>query len=338
MSRITNNDYVAKTFFVVLQEKCLENLNIEPLWNEPKEFADRLYSTFNEITDGKFYGAICISANGLKHIHLVTTYKSAKRVPTVAKTLGSAHIEIMRGTKDQARDYVEKKGKFEEKGEKVLAFFGDAESIENNQGKRTDLDFDKLAIAEDFNINAYILKNCHNERDSRYYENRYRRLLDLNAEIDREVEVIYVQGNAGQGKTRGAYKIDPNLFKASVSEKTAFPFDNYLGQRTLLLDELRPGVFTHAELMQILDRYPLTVNIKGGHMQARWTRVIIATAMPLSEWYKDETMLDNENKKSQFLRRIKKHYIAVNNEWKEYNEDTDFIQISDADIKNLPFD
>lgn len=298
-------------------------MGIDPKWEDLPKLQAELETAFNEI-GGSHYTAICLSAEGLYHIHDVVTFGSAKRVKAVSKLFGNCHVEEMRGTKEDAKNYINKVGKFEEKGEKVLAVFGDIETIQNNSGKRTDLkQFDEIALNDDFNINTYLLDNCNNERDERYLEKRYQRLMLKNAKPWRTVKVIYVEGKAGSGKTRIAMETYPNAFKADVSEKTNFPFNNYHGEKVLILDELRPGVFSHVELMQILDGYRLNVNVKYGSFPALWETVVITTAMPLKEWYKDKTdIAGQDNRREQFNRRIAEHKIAVNNQWFDYEDYT----------------
>lgn len=314
------SNYVAKTFFNVIHEKSIRNMGIEPEWNNlPKLQAD-IETAFNEI-GGNHYTAICLSAEGLYHIHDVVTFETAKRVNAVSKLFGNCHVEEMRGTKEDAKAYINKEGKFEEKGEVVLATFGKIDAIQNNCGRRTDLaKFDEVALTDDFNLNDYILDHCTNERDERYLERRYERILLRNAKQWRSVKVIYVEGKAGSGKTRIAMETYPTAFKADVSEKTSFPFNGYKGEKVLILDELRPGVFTHVELMQILDGYKLNLNVKYGLIPAMWETVIITTAMPLDEWYKDRTdIAGQDNRREQFKRRIAEHKIAVNNQWFDYD-------------------
>lgn len=327
-------NYVAKTFFNVIHQKSLENMGINPKWENLPQLKADLETAFAEI-GGNHYTSICLSAEGVYHIHDVVTFENAKRVNAVSKMFGNCHVEEMRGTKDQAKNYIEKKGAYEEKGEKVLSCFGDINAIENNHGKRNDLlRFDEEALQDNFDINKYILENCRTETEARNYECRYIRLLERNQKEWRNVKVIYVEGGAGSGKTRGAYERYPNLYKASVSDKNNFPFDNYKGEKVLLLDELRPNIFTHAELMQILDGYKLTLNVKYGHVPAMWETVIIATAMPLSEWYTGKTDISGQdNRRKQFIRRIAEHKIAVNNQWLDY--DNSFLDIPEG--LDLPF-
>lgn len=312
---------VAKTHFIVIHEHSLENMGIEPTWNDLPALEKALEAVFDDI-GAKHYSAVCISAEGRYHLHVVLTFETTKRTTAVAKLLGNCHVEKMRGTKEQAADYINKRGKFEEKGEKVLSVFGDIEAIQNNSGKRTDLAlFDAAALADGFNITRYILDHTTNEREAQNLEKRYYRLLEANAPAWRNVEVIYVEGETGSGKTRVAMETYPNAFKASVSSKTNFPFNGYKGEKVLILDELRPGIFNPAELFQTLDGYPQNIDVKFGRIPACWTKVIITTSMPLNDWFNSpEDIQGQDNLRKQFKRRIAAHKIAVNGTWRDYDE------------------
>lgn len=304
-------------------------MGLDPCWNNLPKLQKDIEQAFSEI-GGNHYTAICLSADGLYHIHDVVTFEQSKRAKAVAKMFGNCHVEEMRGTKEQAQAYINKQGEFEEKGEKVLATFGNIENIQNNSGSRTDLkEFDKIALQDDFDINKYVIENYISETQAQYLERRYIRLLKNKQQKWRPVHVIYVEGKTGSGKTRVAYEKFPNLFKASVDTRTNFPFDNYRGEKVLLLDELRPGVFTPAELFQILDGYPLTLNIKYGNIPALWTTVIIATAMPLDEWFNDKIAKGQDNLRQQFQRRIAEHKIARDNQWFDYVDKDGYMQIPD---------
>lgn len=313
-----NAGQVARTHFITIWAKSLQNLGIcDDMEHKPEQVKKELQDFFEDI-GGSHYTAICKSAKGEYHIHEVVTFEKAKRCKAVATLYGKAHTEVMRGTKEQAKAYIDKEPPFDEKGEEIVLKWGDPTALTNNAGSRTDLKaFDNIALSDNFKLNDFLL-TLTSERDAKLYTARYSRLLKREAQTFRRVEVIYIEGEAGSGKTRSALEAYPHAFKASVDEKTAFPFDGYEGEKVLILDELREGVFTHAYLMQLLDGYKMTVNVKGGSMPACWTKVIIASAYPLKEWYKG-AYLDKEGKKKQLLRRISRHLYAKSCQLYDYD-------------------
>lgn len=336
---MSNANYVAKTFFLTLNAKTIGNMGLKADFGQIDTLKSDLEQAIRDISPN-FYGAICESADGYKHCHLAISFEKSKRVQAVAKLLGNAHTEEMRGTKEEATAYVNKEGKFEEKGEKILAKFGYPDRIQDNSGERLNLDAIKELVLSGklnaSNIKNYVLNTGKTDFQQRSIENVYMRALNLLGDKERDVKVIYVEGKRGSGKTRGAYQRYKDIFKASVDERSNFPFNNYNGEKTLLLDELRPGVFSPAYLFQILDRYPLTLNVKGGCIPALWDTVVITTAMPLNEWFSDDNK-GQDNNREQFRRRITEHYEAVGGEgeWKKKSDNSDFITLSDDDAKKV---
>ena len=133
---------VARTFFLTVWPKSLENVGISSDFDDIPALHKALEDLWIDI-GGSHYTAICESADGKRHIHDVVTFDKPKRLSSVAKLYGAAHVEIMRGTKEDAIKYINKEGKFEEKGEVILDKWGNPGAIENNAGSRTDLaDFD----------------------------------------------------------------------------------------------------------------------------------------------------------------------------------------------------
>ena len=91
--------------------------------------------------DDKRTGAVlfCVSALGLEHLHCVfESEKTFRPLSALKKLFPKVHIEITKGNKKQVEDYINKVGKFEEKGEKIIAKSQVGE-IKGCQGKRNDL-------------------------------------------------------------------------------------------------------------------------------------------------------------------------------------------------------
>ena len=85
----------------------------------------------------------------------------------------------------------------------------------------------------------------------------------------REVEVTFIWGPTGVGKTRSVREAVPpeKLYSAILSSRD--PFGKYAFEPTLLLDEFR-GDFPLAELLQLLDRYRSEERRVGKECWWRW--------------------------------------------------------------------
>lgn len=320
-STMANNiNLPARTFFVVIHNKCLENMGFGGFdENTVEELQHKLEEHYKNVLPRgtKIYSTICISEKELLHVHIVVTFSGTKRITGVKEYFGNAHCEIMLGTKTDAIMYINKEGKFEEKGEKILAKFGECDAIENNAGTRSDLaEFDKLVMSDNFDLNKFLLTK-RNEKDIKMYTNRFYRLKEVENRKLRDIEVIYIEGAPGSGKSFHVYNNNDfsQIFKINCDEKANFPFDGYACQPILWLDELRPGLINVAYLLQILDKYPLSVNVKGSKAPACWTKVYITSAVPLSEWFQNKNGYEfSDDLKKQFNRRITSHYKCIHND------------------------
>lgn len=352
---------VCKTAFVVLWDKAIENMGIKVNWNDIEYMKGQLETAFRDLSPN-FYAAICKAQknDGTSgyHVHLAQSYDKARRIKSIAKDLGNAHCEIMRGTKEQALNYINKGEGWEEKDEEIIVKFGDPTSITDNSGTRLDLKALEISILSgdinSSNIDKKALELGKTTYQIEEIKKFFMQVTLANAPKDiRNVKVIYVEGKAGTGKSWQVLKQYKDVFRASVDHKSNFPLDGYMGQKVLWLDELRPGDFNNSFLKEILDIYPMIVNVKGGHMPALWNTVIITTAFPFDQWYNDQ-FKGQDNEKEQFIRRIHERYRTVVDEteldqygklvtkkshwekipWENKNE---FRPLTKEEEKELPF-
>lgn len=97
-------------------------------------------------------------------------------------------------------------------------------------------------------------------------------------------------GPTGVGKTRWAYEHDPTLYPKPNGHKW---FDGYLGHKTALFDDFRGDAsgITYSFLLQLLDRYPLRVEVKGGMVEWVPETIIITSNDDPRYWYPMESNL-----------------------------------------------
>lgn len=62
-------------------------------------------------------------------------------------------------------------------------------------------------------------------------------------------------------------------------------FDGYSGHKVALLDECGAGMMNVNILKRILDRYPMDVPVKGGHVRWNPETIVMTSNDPLEEWY-----------------------------------------------------
>lgn len=340
----------AYNFFITIDQNTLWRMGL--LKDEEKKhnlswenhFSDRMESIEDYIgktiedMDGSYYGCWATSDGGHFHGHIAINFKTRRSINSIRKLFGvstQGNI-VQQGTKADAIAYIEKTGKFEEKGEVIHRLWGDKQALRDKQGERYETEeFDKAAVSPDFDLNDWLLQHI-NESNMiawNYYQKRFSALLQQKTENRDEqgVKVYYIEGEGGEGKTYGVYQRHKQVFDAPI-ENQQFPFDGYQGEEVLLLDELKPYVFSKIkkQVFNALDRYKQRINIKGGQSFAGWNTVYITSAFPLRRWFnpteqdkQDNTIKSDEALESmrrQFYRRIDKHYIAIAGEWFEDEE------------------
>lgn len=170
------------------------------------------------------------------------------------------------------------------------------------QGQRNDLN----AIGEQ--IVAGVLPQAIAEENPGMYARYHRGLHALRAAvIDRPRDpatpknVIVYFGPTGTGKTRSAREQCIEQYgSVFLWDPTLYPwFDGYDNHRGVVIDEFR-GQLPFSVILRLLDRYEMTVQVKGGMRQFVADTIYITSPKHPDEWYKD----DGSDKVNQLKRRI----------------------------------
>jgi len=133
-------------------------------------------------------------------------------------------------------------------------------------------------------------------------------------------EVIVKIGPSGCGKTRWAWDNYPDLYS-----KPAGPWwDGYDGQETVLLDDY-DGHIQYAELLRILDRYPMKVPVKGAFVNLIAKRIIITSNDDIYKWYPMKTDLSALKRRISCL--YNEHEICPIQQanWKTHSKSTETV-------------
>nr|UBJ25923.1 putative replication-associated protein [Red panda circovirus 4] len=99
--------------------------------------------------------------------------------------------------------------------------------------------------------------------------------------IDRRVALFW--GDTATGKTRMVFDHHPTAYTVFCI-KTPW-FDGYAGQQTVLFDECGPGMMNHNFLKRLLDRYPMTVPVKGGSVSWLAETIVLTSNVDIREWF-----------------------------------------------------
>lgn len=237
----------------------------------------------------------CVSAAGMKHLHVVLCGNSAIRFSTVKKFIGNkAHIEMTMGTKAQAEAYINKTGKFEEKGEVILAK-AQAGEIQGRQGQRTDIERIREAIDEGLTWEEV------RRLDDKFYDSRMTAMIKnmffdkrkQETPFKRTVNVHWFFGDSGSGKTGIIFELIAKYGEGNVYLVSDYqnPFDGYAGEPIIILDEYR-GQLPYAVLLGMLEGYKKEIHCRYANVLGLWTEVYITTIKTPEEVY--AKMIDKE--------------------------------------------
>lgn len=313
-------DAVSKSWF------CVWNNPQETIdATEPTEIAEKALEMFiNDSPTRCGAVAYCISELGLHHLHMVFEDDKAMRFTAIKKAFPKAHLEPTKGTKEQAEDYINKKGKWEEKGEKVV-YIAKHGQIKGAQGQRKDIDAIEQYIREGKTPNQIFDMYLGYRRYEKMIRDAYYRKREKETPFIRDIKVYWHVGLSGSGKSYVANQIieefgEDELYFISDYENGGL--DRYNGQSVLFLDEFR-GQIRYSTLLSMLQGYKQQFHARYSNITGLWTEVHITSVLPPELVYSN--MVDQYKELDtikQLLRRITEvHYhYKEGEEYKVYKE------------------
>lgn len=211
-------------------------------------------------------------STGKLHLQGYMELEKRIRFGALKKLVGEkVHLEKRKGNQGQAIKYCSKEeSRVEgpwEAGTKKAA------------GKRSDLEAVKEAIDEG-KTEVEIADEFFGSW-TKYHRSfrEYKRLKVAKEDGPKEVSVFW--GEAGSGKTRKVYDTEGYGIWSKPQGRW---FDGYDGQEAVLFDDytgdLELGLF-----LKVLDRYPMSVEVKGAYVPWRPKRVYITSNLSPEEWY-----------------------------------------------------
>jgi len=192
---------------------------------------------------------------------------------------------IARGTAAQNRTYCTKEGK-------ILVEYG----TPVEQGRRTDLEHVRDLIKE-----GKPDSDVFDAVPSAMRLNLSRVRQAYMKPINRPVEVQWLYGPGGTGKTRRADDENPDAFWVPIPQGESVWFDGYNGEKTIVIDDFSIGA---SLFKRVCDRYPLRVPTKGGHVAALWTKVVVTSNYRPEEIYSDHRDWDAIRRRITLLEHV----------------------------------
>ncbi|GLC80123.1 replication protein [Lacrimispora brassicae] len=308
---------------------------------EEKGISDDIIKTI--LADLKSVTYYCMSHEiGLKektsHIHIFIYAKSTIRFSTVKNRFEIAHIDKAEGTVKQNRDYVFKIGKWKgnEKEDTNLkdTHFEFGIIPEESQGKRNDLKALYHQI-KDGKSNYELLEiNCdYASKLDTINKIRQTVLEEKFKNTFRQLEVTYIYGKTGAGKTRSImeqYGYE-NVFRVINYQH---PFDSYQQQDVIIFEEFRSDLKI-GSMLTLLDGYPLNLPCRYADKVACYTKIYIISNISLNEQYKN-IQTEQPESYNAFIRRINTVKIYTDtNTCKQFTTEEYFNPTSIEDIKGF---
>jgi hypothetical protein len=218
---------------------------------------------------------------GRHHFQGYIEFANGKTLAAVKKLFesDSIHLEKRQGSPEQARAYCMK-------DESRVGGPYEWGTI-TNQGKRNDLLEVKQKIDE--NVSNLDIAESHFATWCRYNKSfeAYRALKAPKRSLaEGELQVIVITGATGLGKSFLVHDAYPDAhWQPSARDRKGVPFYNdYHGQSSIVLDEFY-GWLPFDHLLRLCDRYPLTLETKGGHIQCQAKTIIFTSNHDPRRWY-----------------------------------------------------
>lgn len=246
---------------------------------------------------------------GTPHTHMFLVFKNAVMFNTIQRKFFGAHIDEAYGTNQENRDYIRKEGKWADSNKKetnhIETFEEWGEMPPDRQSAKSTAQqiYDMVVagasnaeILEEFPT-AYTKLTHIDQTRQTLLEEKYRNTR-------RELEVTYLWGAPGVGKTRSVmdkYGYE-NVYRVTNYDH---PFDEYRGQNVVVFEEFRSG-FKIGDLLIYLDIYPLTLPCRYSNKVACFTKVYILSNIPLEQQY-SEIQREQPATWAALLRRI--HHV-----------------------------
>ena len=275
------------------------------------------------------------------HTHVFLCFSSRVRFSKVKKHFPQAHIESVKGNVSENIAYIQKSGKWEDDLKHETKIEGTFEEWGNrppdSRGKNRDMAelynmvMDGMTNAEILATNQdYILQiDKIDKLRTIILTDRYKNMRRL------DLEVTYIYGVTGSGKTRGILDEfgDSNVFRVTDYQH---PFDGYNCQEVLVFDEFRSSLPLR-DMLNYADIYPIELGARYSNKYACYNRVFIVSNWSLEKQY-PEIQKEDEESWQAFLRRIHrvkvyekdKAPIIYNSVTEYFNRDLKFHKIEDG--------
>lgn len=229
---------------------------------------------------------------------------------TMKQRFYAAHIDAAKGSHRENRDYIRKEGKWRDshKAETNLPeTFEESGELPTESDRRVKQSEAILTMVEDGASDSEIIRaypSAMNHLKS-IEQTRQTLLEEKYGREWREVDVTYIWGETGVGKTRSVVEKHGyrNVFRVT---NYTHPFDGYKGQDVILFDEFRSSL-KFSDMLAFIDGHPVMLPCRYADKVACYTKVYIISNIPLEKQY-PLVQVEEPAGYAAFLRRINEKY------------------------------
>lgn len=162
-----------------------------------------------------------------------------------------------------------------------------------------------------------------------------RKLWELQCQVltlntDRCIQVVFITGSEGSGKTYYAKKLLASLnYDFCISSASNDPFQDYLGQKGIILDDLRDYAFPFEDLLKTLDNNTSSsVRSRFANKVFNGEMIVITSKVPIVYWFRGKDNHGNyysltEDDLKQLYRRISCYVVMTDKDITVYSEGVD---------------
>lgn len=211
--------------------------------------------------------------SGTPHLQGFVHMPNPMRLTGMKKLDARAHWLPAKGSALQNKEYCTKEPRIDGPFE-----FGELPE----QGKRNDLADLKKSLDEGKTLKQ--ISEDHFSHFLRYSRGIEKYMLLKTDPRNWEMKVKVLCGATGVGKSRYCYEKYPDAYWKTKSNGSNNWWDGYTNQSVVVVDEYY-GWFSWDFILRLLDRYPMSVETKGGAVQFVARKIIFTSNQHPRDWY-----------------------------------------------------
>ena len=251
-----------------------------------------------------------IATTGTYHTHIFLFSPSPMRFSTVKNRFSTAHIEKAYGSAKANRAYILKEGHWADTDKAETSVSGTFEEWGDLPAEKEEEAPEMFKLIQDLRAGKSVMEIIEDNPKLafriREIETLRQALLEEKYSAEnRALEVTYLYGASGTGKTRGIFEKHDRKSICRITDyggRNGVRFDAYHCQDVLVLEEFHSQIPISA-MLNYLDIYPLTLPARYTDRIACYTKVYITSNIPLEEQYRDIQRYQMETWRA-FLRRV----------------------------------